>query len=315
MSQKANYFKIGLFVISAVGLFLAGIIILSVGILSKQSLIMETYLDGSVQGLDVGSPIKLRGVKIGQVEDILLADAIYATEHHYVIIRFSIHPHIAKHINMTSFVPNLKKEIQTGLRLRLATQGLTGVGYIEADYMDPARYPPLPIDWKPEYAYVPSAPSLISRVSDSADTILRQIERARIDMLASNINVFVTTMTGLMQEDLKPTLIAVQQASKETANMVARLDKDLQHITQSDLPPLFQNAHQSSSNLVVMSEQINQMLQQVGGMLESGQQQWDETLENIQATSSEFRELVRNAQQYPSGILFGKPPPRVEIEQ
>ena len=315
MSQKANYFKIGLFIISAVGLFLAGIIILSVGVLSKQGLIMETYLDGSVQGLDVGSPIKLRGVRIGQVEKILLADEVYATEYHYVIIRFSIHPHIAKQMNMTAFVPNLKKEIQTGLRLRLATQGLTGVAYMEADYMDPLLYPPLPIDWKPEYAYVPSAPSLISRISDSAGTILRQIEKARVDLLASNMNVFVMSMTGLMQEDLKPTLVSAQQAAKETADLVARLDQDLQRITKSDLPPLFQNARQSSSNLVVMSEQVNQMLQQVGGMLESSQQQWDETLENIQVTSSEFRELVRNAQQYPSGILFGKPPPRVEIER
>jgi len=315
MSQKANYFKIGLFIVSAVGLFLVGIIVLSVGVLSKQDLIMETYLDGSVQGLDVGSPIKLRGVKIGQVETILFVDEAYATKHHYVLIRFSVHPHIAKQINMTTFIPNLKEEIQTGLRLRLATQGLTGVAYMEADYMDPTLYPPLPIDWKPEYAYVPSAPSLISRISDSADKILRQIEKARVDLLASNINVFVITMTGLMRDNLKPTLVSVQQAANETANMVARLDRDLQRITQSDLPPLFQNARQSSSNMVVMSEQVNQMLQQVGGILESSQQQWDETMNNIQVTSSEFRELVRNARQYPSGVLFGKPPPRVEIER
>ena len=122
-------------------------------------------------------------------------------------------------------------------------------------------------------------------------------------------------MNVLMQENLKPTLVSVQQAAKETANLVTSLDEDLQRITQSDLPPLFQNARQSSSNLVVMSEQINQMLQQAGGMLESGQQQWDETLENIQVTSAEFRELVRNAQQYPSGTLFRKPPPRVEMER
>jgi len=38
-------------------------------------------------------------------------------------------------------------------------------------------------------------------------------------------------------------------------------------------------------------------------------------MNNIQVTSSEFRELVRNARQYPSGVLFGKPPPRVEIER
>jgi chemotaxis regulatin CheY-phosphate phosphatase CheZ len=56
------------------------------------------------------------------------------------------------------------------------------------------------------------------------------------------------------------------------------------------------------------------MLRLVGDMLEGGQQQWDETMDNVQVTSSEFRELVRNARQYPAGVLFGKPPPRVENE-
>ncbi len=315
MSQKANYFKIGLFIISAVGMLLAGIIILGVGALSQDSLIMETYLDGSVQGLDIGSPIKLRGVKVGQVEKIMFVDEAYPTEHHYVLIRFSIHPHVAKNIEMAKLVPHLNKEIQTGLRLRLATQGLTGVAYLEADYMDPQLYPPLPIDWKPEYAYLPSAPSFIARMSDSAGAILRQIENARVDLLASNINMFVTTMTGLMQDDLKPTLASVQQTAQETANLATRLDRNLQQIMQSDLPPLLHNARLSSSNLVVMSKQVNQVLQQVGDMLESGQQHWDETMENIQMTSSEFRDLVRNARQYPSGMLFGQPPPRVEIDK
>jgi len=315
MSQKANYFKIGLFIISAAGMLLAGIIILGVGALSQDSLIMETYLDGSVQGLNIGSPIKLRGVKVGQVEKIMFVDEAYSTEHRYVLIRFSIDPHIANNVEMAKLTPQLNKEIQTGLRLRLATQGLTGVAYLEADYMDPQLYPPLPIDWKPEYAYLPSAPSFIARMSDSAGAILRQIENARVDLLASNINIFVTTMTGMMQEDLKPTLAAVQQTAKDTANLVTNLDHDLQQIAHSDLPPLLHNARQSSSNLVVMSKQVTQVLQQIEDMLESSQHHWNETMENIQMTSSEFRDLVRNTRQYPSGMLFGQPPPHVEIDQ
>ena len=37
----------------------------------------------------------------------------------------------------------------TGFRIRLAPQGVTGVAYFEADYLDPARNPPLEIDWQP----------------------------------------------------------------------------------------------------------------------------------------------------------------------
>lgn len=301
-----------MFVVVAAGLFLAGLIILSAGALARHAMIMETYLDESIHGLDVGSPIKLRGVKVGQVEKIMFVDEEYATEHRYVLIRFAILPHIARNIEMARLVPGLQKEIKTGLRLRMATQGLTGTSYLEADYMDPQRYPPLPIDWRPEYPYIPSVQSLITRLSDSTGTILRQVELARVDLLASNINVLVTTLSGLLQADVQPTLVSVQQASHDMAALIARLDHDLQNITQRDLPPLFENARLSSSNLVVTSERVKQVFKQIETLLESNQQQWEETLVNVQNTSSELRELIRNAKQYPAGMFFGEPPPAIK---
>ena len=43
--------------------------------------------------------------------------------------------------------PSFKSELDRGFRVRLASQGLTGVAYLEADYLDPERNPPLEIDW------------------------------------------------------------------------------------------------------------------------------------------------------------------------
>ena len=67
MSEKANYFKIGLFVIVA-SLFLAGAIILfGGGKFLEEKYTVETYFDQSVQGLDVGAALKFQGVQIGNV--------------------------------------------------------------------------------------------------------------------------------------------------------------------------------------------------------------------------------------------------------
>ena len=63
MSAKANYFKIGIFVISATIITIIAIVFLGAGAIFKKKLMVETFIDGSVQGLDVGSPLKLRGVK------------------------------------------------------------------------------------------------------------------------------------------------------------------------------------------------------------------------------------------------------------
>jgi len=96
MSAKANYFKIGLFVLSAVALALVGIVVLGAGTLFERSVLFETYIDESVQGLDVGAPIKFRGVKVGTVKQIDFVGHRYHSDvaeeqldryaHHVVII-------------------------------------------------------------------------------------------------------------------------------------------------------------------------------------------------------------------------------------
>ena len=70
MRQRMNYYKIGLFVISSIFIVSVFIIILGAGNLFQKNLILETYFDESIQGLDVGSIVKFRGVKIGTVKEI-----------------------------------------------------------------------------------------------------------------------------------------------------------------------------------------------------------------------------------------------------
>ena len=70
MATKANYFKIGLFVLATTGILTAGGIVLSSGFLTRETLLFETYIDESVQGLSVGSSVLHRGVQIGTVKQI-----------------------------------------------------------------------------------------------------------------------------------------------------------------------------------------------------------------------------------------------------
>ena len=64
--NKLSYFKIGLFVISATVLAVIGIIVLGVGSVFQRAALVETYIEESVQGLDIGSPMKFRGVLVGK---------------------------------------------------------------------------------------------------------------------------------------------------------------------------------------------------------------------------------------------------------
>lgn len=72
MSIRANPTAIGLFMIGAVVLAVAGVVVLASSTwFSKQSTFIS-YFSESVNGLEVGAPVKFQGVPVGQVTDILI---------------------------------------------------------------------------------------------------------------------------------------------------------------------------------------------------------------------------------------------------
>ena len=70
MSKPVNKTMIGLFVVGAIALVVVAIGVLGSGKLFKESIPYVMVFEGSVKGLNVGSPVVFRGVKIGSVSDI-----------------------------------------------------------------------------------------------------------------------------------------------------------------------------------------------------------------------------------------------------
>ena len=200
MSDKANYFKIGIFVIVATVAGVVAVVILGAGALFQEKIYVETYIQESVQGLEVGSPLKFRGVQIGKVERIELVTLKYPTEHRYIRVVASLMPEaIGVDSAKTVEGEGLEKEIKRGLRVRLASQGLTGAAYLEADYLESDRNPLLPIDWKPVYPYIPSAPSTITRLSESLERIMYNLEQINLQGLTTKLERSLNGLSKTME--------------------------------------------------------------------------------------------------------------------
>ena len=115
--EKATYFKIGLFIIVGTILGAIGVVALGVGTIFQKKILVETYIDESVQGLDVGSSVKFRGVQVGKVEAISLTSAEYPTKRRYVLVRIGL---TTKIFLADAGSPSFLAEVEKGLRLRLA---------------------------------------------------------------------------------------------------------------------------------------------------------------------------------------------------
>src|SRR6185436_20678219 len=131
MSAKANYFKLGAFVLAALAVAVTAIVVLGAGTLMRKKVMVETYMDESVQGLEVGAPVKFRGVSVGRLEKIEFAGIQYKVQDDRIALVIAFYPETLKGFAAENPIATLNEMIARGLRVRLTSAGLTGVLYLE----------------------------------------------------------------------------------------------------------------------------------------------------------------------------------------
>lgn len=174
MIRGGDYFKLGLFVIGGVLLLFVVLFALGAGKFFQRTYQMETYINESVNGLEVGSAVKYRGVRVGSVSEIGFVAGKYgkvAEGYRYVYVLCTLDKDLFGQMGPKSSTAQAEDEVTRGLRARAISQGLTGQLFLGLDYVDPERNPPLPIDWEPSSIYVPSAPSTLSRIEQAVLSI------------------------------------------------------------------------------------------------------------------------------------------------
>lgn len=315
MAANPHYFRIGIFILAAFALGLAGMLLLGSRELSQASVELETYVDESVQGLEVGSPVKLRGVKIGQVEKILFVDDIYPTSKHYILIRVTLLSRVSTPVLERQMHEQLQQEIAGGLRVRLASQGLTGTAYLEADYLDPRRFPPLPVDWEPACIYVPSAPSVITQLGDAIQHILGKLENTKIEKISDNLDILITSLNSLVVDDLKPAIHNIDGVSAGLALTMQELGSNVNYALSHKVNPVMAHVQETAARLPAAVTQLQATLTEAQRLVADQQAGLDETMDNLRGASRNLRQLTDDAQRYPSRVLFGQPPRPVEVRE
>lgn len=307
MSEKPNYFKIGLFVILGMLLLAGAIILFGGGKFFEKKYTVETYFDQSVEGLSVGSPLKFQGVKIGNVSELGFVFNDYVTDYHYVMVRAETFPErrITQNKKKEFQTPeererNLTEMIEKGLRLQLASQGVTGLAFLNAVYLDPERYPPLPIDWKPKYFYIPSAPGTITLITQTIEKLTETIEQINFKEISDDVEELVVTLnTAVKEAQIQKVSKDIQKAINTLNTTTGSLDKLLK---SKDLKATMKNISETTGELTKTIVKANRLI-------DGRERNIKVTLENFQRISEDLREFMVTVKNYPSWVLFGNPPP------
>jgi phospholipid/cholesterol/gamma-HCH transport system substrate-binding protein len=277
MSAPSNHWKLGLFVVVGIGCFLALLVALGAASLKTESVTYTTYFDESVQGLDVGSPVKFRGVVIGNVAVISIAP-----DRRHVEVRCAITVSQLVSLNLIDTaaaktrLPFGRKtpvtlKIPPDLRIQLESAGITGVKFLSIDFFDVKDNPPPVLPFPVPLNYIPAAASTLKSLEDA---VVRAVNR--FPEIADQL-VLVTTRVNHLLSSVDDEAIPAQAglALKRAADLLGALQVT---VKQADVGGLSTEAHHTIGGLNVAIGHLDAILNRMNadkGLLVSAQRATD----------------------------------------
>jgi len=326
MNKKISPTLMGAFVVGALALLVIAIIALGSGRLFRKTYEFVLFFQGSVNGLNVGAPVKYKGVEIGSVADILLQLEKVEPGRIPVIIELD-----AKKLAGRGFRGNLlvdpdelQRAIDHGLRAQLQMESLlTGVLYVAVDlYPDtPAQFV-LPRGSK--YQEIPTVPTELEQAQDEVRIVLAKLAK-------TDFNAAVVAMTHAFEgmdrltnssalnnslKSLEQTMPKVDEAVVNVRRLAATLDKNANDLS-SDLQQTLAAARETMGAIETAAKQADIVLKEGEGTLASARAVIDpesptfyevtKSLREISGAARAVRILADYLERNPSALIFGKP--------
>jgi ABC-type transporter Mla subunit MlaD len=331
---RGAFLRVGLLLLAGAGLII-GLVWFFGGNTLSHGKLFESYFRESVQGLEVGAPVKYRGVTVGRVNELGLVTAEYGNHaspaqidrqtYRLVFVRFVVDAAQVGQMTDTAAA------VRLGLRVRLASQGITGLTYLELDFADPTKYPVQEVPWTPRDPYIPSMPSTLLQVQDAAQQFLAKLNSVDIDTLSRSLTA--------LAEDLRANIDGgdVHLVLSRAADLLHTLNDT---VTEADLPGLTADLRQTSGSLrtlaqdrdlyrtienaAVATDRLAAASARLGPLLttlqatvqrsDNGvadlQQALLPLLRDAQLAAANLRETTDELRRYPAQVVLSGPPPR-----
>lgn len=256
MASPTNYFKIGLFVIAGTCALVATSVAVGARSMKKETIAYHTYFNESVQGLELGSAVKFRGVTIGHVSAIEIAP-----DHRHVEVIEELDAIDIARMGLAESGSGKGKTrflVPPDLRAQLGSQGITGVKFIAIDFFDPKTNPApqLPFDAPPNY--IPAATSVMKNLEDSVTKAVDRLPELTEAIVA--IMLRVDRMVAQLEKDDVMGKAALMLAHAD--QVLTGLDSTVRGLDRQHLP---EKAGAALGELHVAIGKMNAVLDRIDG--------------------------------------------------
>jgi phospholipid/cholesterol/gamma-HCH transport system substrate-binding protein len=292
MARQSTNLIIGLFVI--LGGLLGVVAIIWVGATSyfQKGETYISYFDESVQGLQLDSAVKFRGVEVGRVEKISVAP-----DNRLIGVVMKI---------------NMRDNLQKNAVAQLRAAGITGIMFVDLDLKKPGEPSLGPkIDFPAEYPIIASRPSEMHRIVAGVNEVVEKLKEINPKAISDQLLATAKALEDLIKgKQIASMLTRLDAAAGNLERLTARADQALEG---HSLEKILADARETLSGARTLVATVNDQVMAMNLPATLGNAR--DVAQNLQATTNTLRRssetlemLLQRLYERPSDLLFGKPP-------
>lgn len=325
MKAKLSPVVVGSFVCGALVLIVAALLSFRTLHLFSKPGRFAAYFDESVQGLDVGSAVKLRGVRVGRVMSISVHyDAKDRKSQVFVIAELDQDVVTDRGGELLKLADRatLQRLIAEGLRAQINLVGITGLQYVELDFLDPQKFPAPLEEVTAQYPVVPAVSSGMSEMIANLSKVVSDLHEADFAGLSRELKTLLATanhqvgevdLKGMVAQvtgaansiealansaDAKLAFANLNKTAADVQTLVAKLDTQVEPVRE-DLVRTLHSFHDASENVRKLA----------GPQSGLGEEAF-KTLRHISDAADSLQRLADYLERNPNAFISGKKAPR-----
>jgi len=320
MLKRARPELIGAFMLGAIALLVALVLVLGSGRLFRKKFQFVLFFDSDVNGLRLGAPVKFRGVEIGQVTEILVnvnqlmdvQSRLFSNVSIPVLIEIDRERIIARGVRQVDLEdPNeIDLLIHDGLRAQLELESiLTGMLYVNLEIrpLTPAR---LLLAQGSAYHEIPTLPTRFELVQDQVAAIVAKLNETDLQgFIASGKSTSNSIREFIDSPQVRATVVSMQRMLDSMRVTLAQLRAVVSRV-DAKIDPLTSDADRLMADTDRTMKSAEDAFNSLQPNIEPDSPlayKLNRALDEIAAAAASMRQLTDYLQRNPSAVIRGRP--------
>lgn len=339
MSKAISPTAIGGFTLGALALLITGLLIFGGGqAFNSDKVSFVVFFESSLNGLNVGAPVKMQGVKIGEVKDIsLLFDdksgklfkPVVIEINRSLLVGNSAEP-IKKHLNREQLQSHRDRLVASGFRARLEMQSLL-TGLLFVDLAEHLNKPPIFANLEYQNLLeIPGIPATTEELRHTAEEVAQKLRSLPLDQIVQDLASSLREIKVLLaSDDVKKSKVALANTLEEVEKTIKILNSKLEPLLTNtnktvasagalledsraainqlhkDMSPLLNNTDKAMTTATAALKRADESLQKVGDAV-GPESALTDSLEAVKDAARAIRDLGDYLEQHPEALLSGK---------